>query len=75
MDPFLVHRGKLSNLATHHTLIISHTRLEQEVTGRIGKKGERRGQLENRREKRGMTVGHSPKSIDVLVGFCPSVQN
>ena len=31
--------GKLSNLATHHTLIISHTMLVQEETGRKGDGG------------------------------------
>ena len=43
MDPFLVHRGKLSNLATHHTPTSSHTRLVKEVQLRKGKKGEGRG--------------------------------
>ena len=43
MDPFLVHRGKLSNLATRHTPTSSHTRLVKEVQLRKGKKGEGKG--------------------------------
>ena len=47
MDPFLVHRGKLSNLATHHTPTSSHTRLVKEVQLREGRRVNERGLVQN----------------------------
>ena len=60
MDPFLVHRGKLSNLAAHQTLIISHTRLVKEVQLREGRR-------ENEREKG--KVSKLPASCSVTRPF------
>ena len=69
MDPFLVHRGKLSNLATHRTLIISHTRLVQEVNLRKRKKGRTKGQLEIIVEESRLYRRRNPSGNGFIPGY------